>query len=358
MTDEPESRGLTYAGVGIDFDVRRRVIDRYKDVAKKASRPEVLSGVGAFGGLFALGTGYRDPILVASTDSVGTKVKLAALVGRYEGLGYDVVNQSVNDAFMIGAEPLFFLDYIASADLPPEAKVAIVSGVAAACAEAGCALLGGETADMPDVYPPGEFDVAGFVVSLVERDSIIDGASIVPGDVILGLPSDGLHTNGYSLVRPALGIGVHPSQREADRERLLRFDEELGESLADALLRPHRSYVPALRPALRDENGVARGLIKAMAHITGGGFEENIPRMLPANLGAALDRGAWQVPPVFRVIQRDGGIDEEEMYRVFNMGIGVAFTVAPEAVARVRELVPDAVRIGEVTAAGPGIVWR
>jgi phosphoribosylformylglycinamidine cyclo-ligase len=335
---------LTYAGVGIDLEQRRATVGRYRDVARGATRPEVLSGVGPFGGLFALGNKYRDPVLVSSTDGVGTKVKIAALVGRYEGLGHDLVNQSVNDALTCGAEPLFFLDYIANADLTPEQKVALVKGVADACEAAGCALLGGETSDMPDVYRPGDFDMAGFVVGVVERDEIIDGSGIVAGDLLLGLPSNGLHTNGYSLARPALGIAMDPAKAGEDRERLLYNEAELGESLADALLKPHTLYSRAVRPALR--------LIKGMSHNTGGGFEENLPRMLPDGLGARLDRSTWPAPPIFAMIQRAGGISEAEMYRVFNMGLGFVFAVAPDAAGRVRALVPGALLVGEVTAWG------
>ena len=341
MTDKRPH--LTYAGVGIDLEQRRATVQRYREVTRGATRPEVLSGVGPFGGLFALGNNYRDPVLVASTDSVGTKVKLASLVGRYEGLGHDVVNQSVNDALTAGAEPLFFLDYLASSDMSPETKVALVKGIAEACEAAGCALLGGETADMPDVYPPGEFDLAGFVVSVVERDSIIDGSRIVAGDLLFGLPSNGLHTNGYSLARPALGIGTDAANADADRARLERFDHELGESLADALLKPHRSYVNAVKPALR--------LIKGMSHNTGGGLEENIPRMLPDDsLGARFDRGSWPVPPIFGLIQRSGRIEDEEMYRVFNMGLGFVLAVASGDADALRSLIPEALLVGEVVS--------
>jgi phosphoribosylformylglycinamidine cyclo-ligase len=337
---EEQKQPLTYAGVGIDLQKRRDTVQRYRDVTRRAARPEVLSGVGPFGGLFALGNKYRDPVLVASTDSVGTKVKIAALAGRYEGLGHDVVNQSVNDALTTGAEPLFFLDYIANSDLTPDQKVELVAGIAAACEAAGCALLGGETADMPDIYRPGDFDLAGFVVSVVERDAIVDGSSIVPGDLLFGLPSNGLHTNGYSLARPALGIAMDPSRAAEDRERLLRFEPDLGESLADALLKPHTLYVPMVKPALP--------LIKGMSHNTGGGLEENLPRMLPNGLGARIEKAAWPVPPIFPFIQRAGGIEEEEMYRVFNMGLGFVFAVAPDAAGRAQSLVPRALRVGEV----------
>ncbi|HEY7466285.1 MAG TPA: phosphoribosylformylglycinamidine cyclo-ligase [Dehalococcoidia bacterium] len=345
---------LTYAGVGIDLERRRATVGRYKEVTKGATRPEVLSGVGPFGGLFALGNKYRDPVLVSSTDSVGTKVKIAALAGRYEGLGHDVVNQSVNDALTTGAEPLFFLDYIANADLTPDQKVELVKGIAAACEAAGCALLGGETADMPDIYRPGDFDLAGFVVSVVERDEIIDGSGIVAGDALLGLPSNGLHTNGYSLARPALGIGMDAAKADVDRERLLRFEPELGESLADALLKPHTLYTHAVKPALRPGSGQALRLIKGMSHNTGGGFEENLPRMLPEGLGARLDKGSWRVPPIFPFIQRAGGIEEAEMYRVFNMGLGFLFAVSPDATGRLQSLVPGALRVGEVVDLAAG----
>jgi phosphoribosylformylglycinamidine cyclo-ligase len=337
---------LTYAGVGINLEKRRATVERYREVTKGASRPEVLSGVGPFGGLFALGNKYRDPVLVSSTDGVGTKVKIAALVGRHEGLGHDLVNQSINDALTCGAEPLFFLDYIANADLTPDQKVALVKGIADACEAAGCALLGGETSDMPDVYRAGDFDMAGFVVSVVERDEIIDGSGIVPGDLLFGMPSNGLHTNGYSLARPALGIAMEGADSADDRARLERVDPDLGESLADALLKPHTSYVTAMKPALK--------LVKGMSHNTGGGFEENLPRMVPAGLASRIRKGTWPVPPIFPLIQRSGGIEETEMYRVFNMGLGFVFAVSPDAAGRVQSLVPGALRVGEVVEVAPG----
>jgi phosphoribosylformylglycinamidine cyclo-ligase len=346
VTGDKNQEPLTYASVGIDLAARRGVVSRYSEIAKRAGRPEVLSGVGPFGGLFALGNKYRDPVLVASTDSVGTKVKIASLLGRYEGLGHDVVNQSVNDAFCCGAEPLFFLDYVASADLSSENKVALVKGIADACAAAGAALLGGETADMPDIYAPGEFDLAGFVVSLVERDAIINGSGIVAGDLLFGLPSNGLHTNGYSLARPALGVGVDRAHATEERKRLERYEPDLGETLAEALLKPHRAYAGELRPALH--------LIKGMAHVTGGGLEENVPRMLPAGLGARFERAAWPVPPIFPFIQRAGRIDEAEMYHVFNMGLGMVIAVAPADADAFRALVPEALLVGEAVGESEG----
>jgi phosphoribosylformylglycinamidine cyclo-ligase len=345
MTD-PARTGLTSAAAGVNLSARHALVGRFKDAASRASRPEVLAGIGPFAGLFALGPKYRDPVIVASTDSVGTKVKLAGLLGRYDSLGYDIVNHCVNDAFTTGADPLFFLDYIASADLPDEAKVALVRGCADACAAVGAALLGGETADMPGVYGPGDFDLVGFVVGVVERDKVIDGARIEAGDVLLALPSNGLHTNGYSLARRALGIGLDPERASVERQRLERFEEDLGESLADALLRPHRSYNRDLGPA--------RPLIKGMAHITGGGLEENVPRILPAGLGARFALGSWPIPAIFALIQREGGIDREEMFRAFNMGLGMVIAVAPADAERARTLVPELTVVGEVVA-GEGV---
>jgi phosphoribosylformylglycinamidine cyclo-ligase len=344
VPEETSKHPLTYADAGVNLSERQRIIERYRDVARGASRPEVLGGIGPFAGLFALGNRYRDPVIVSTTDTVGTKGKLAALIDRYEGLGYDIVNHCVNDAFTTGAEPLFFMDTIVNADLAADAKVALVKGVADACRELGIALLGGETADMPGVYVPGGFDLIGFVVGVVERDAVIDGRGILPGDLLFGLPSNGLHTNGYSLARAALGIGIDDSSESQQRERLLRPEPELGETLADALLRPHYAYFNDLRPALQ--------LIKGMAHITGGAFEENIPRILPDATGARLDRN-WTVPPIFRLIQREGGIDEEEMYRVFNMGIGMVVAVALGDAERLHQTVPSSLPIGQVTARSP-----
>jgi phosphoribosylformylglycinamidine cyclo-ligase len=343
MSDNTPSP-LTYAGAGVDLETRQRVVDRYRDVARHASRPEVLGGIGPFAGLFALGSGYRDPVIVSTTDTVGTKGKLAALVGRYEGLGHDIVNHCVNDAFTTGADPLFFMDCIVNADLNPDAKVSLVKGVADACSALGIALLGGETADMPGVYVPGGFDLIGFVTGVVERDQVIDGSRISAGDVLLALPSNGLHTNGYSLARPALGIGVEGEDRADARERLERYEPELGETLADALLRPHRPYYRELKPALP--------YVKGMAHITGGGLSENVPRMLSDGLGARVRKSSVDVPPILPFIQRAGAIEDAEMYRVFNMGFGMVVAVAPGDVARVQDLVPEARVVGDVARQG------
>ena len=337
-----QRKPLTYETAGVDLEARQAVVGRYREVARGASRPEVLGGIGPFAGLFALGSRFKDPVIVSSTDGVGTKTKIAALVERYESLGHDIVANCVNDAFTTGAEPLFFLDYIGSYEFPADAKVAIVKGIADACTAIDCALLGGETADMPGVYPAGEFDLVGFIVGAVERERLIDGTKIVAGDLLFGLPSNGLHTNGDSLARRALDIAMVEDRAITDRARLERHDPDLGESLADALLHPHHCYVPDLKAAL--------GLIKGMAHITGGGFEENVPRILPAGLGARIDRRAWQVPPIFPLIQRAGAIEDAEMYRVFNMGLGVVFAVAPEDADALRAAVPGALLVGEATA--------
>jgi phosphoribosylformylglycinamidine cyclo-ligase len=350
--DKPQG---AYAAAGVDIDAAERLVGRFAELARATRRPEVIADVGPFGGLFRLGT-YRDPVLVASTDSVGTKVKLASAAGgRYEGLGHDLVNHCVNDILAAGAEPLLFLDYIGGSGVTDEAKLAMVAGVAAACREAGCALLGGETADMPGLYAGGDFDLVGFVVGVVERDAIIDGSRIREGDVLLGLPSDGLHTNGYSLVRKVFDVGVGGDPDE-ERARLERAYPGLEGTLGEALLVPHRCYYDRLKPVLR--------VVKGIAHITGGGIPGNVPRMLPEGpstgsgqgLAVRIDRSAWEVPPIFRLIQERGNIAEEEMYRTFNMGIGMVLAVAPGDADAVRSRLPQALAVGEVVR-GTGVVW-
>ncbi len=339
----------SYAQAGVDIDAAEALISRYAEIARTAGRPEVLAGVGPFAGLFRL-AGYRDPVLVASTDSVGTKVKLAALLGRYAGTGHDLVNHCVNDILTAGAEPLFFLDYIGNCGLSDEAKAELVRGCAEACRDAGCALLGGETADMPGTYAPGDYDLVGFIVGAVERDAVIDGSRIREGDVLIGLPSNGLHTNGYSLVRRLFGVGAG-GDPAAERERLERYYPELGETLGEALLRPHRCYLADLRPLLG-----ANSPIRGIAHITGGGIPGNVPRILPPGLGALIDRDSWEAPPIFRLVQAAGGIAEGEMYRTFNMGLGLVLAVAPEDAETVRQRLPDAFVCGRVVRGG-GVQW-
>jgi len=323
-----------YAAAGVDIDAGNLAVELMSEAVRSTYGPEVLWGIGAFGGLFDVGRlkEMRAPVLVGSTDSVGTKTMVAAALGSYETLGWDIVNHCVNDILVQGAEPLFFLDYIAIPRLDPRQVATIVQGVAAACREAGCALLGGETAELPGVYHAGQMDLAGTIVGLVERDQIIDGSGIVAGDVLVGLPSSGLHTNGFSLVRSIFG-----------RETFSQHSEVLGRPLGEALVEPHRSYLPHVRAIRR----VAA--IKGLIHVTGGGFVDNIPRILPKNTAAAVDCGAWRVPPLFGLIEREGEVDHEEMYRVFNMGIGMVVIVAPEeADAVVRAVSEDAPVMGEV----------
>jgi phosphoribosylformylglycinamidine cyclo-ligase len=341
--DEPTP--MTYAQAGVDVDAAARLVDRIAEMARSTRRPEVLADVGPFGGLFRL-SGYRDAVLVASADGVGTKLKLASLLGCYQGVGMDLVNHCVNDIFCAGAEPLFFLDYIASGSLSDDERAAIVQGVAEACRAADCALLGGETADLPDVYGRGDFDLVGFIVGVVERDAIINGASIREGDALLGLPSSGLHTNGYSLARKVLGVGLGGDVEE-ERARLERHYPELGMTLGDALLAVHRCYYSEMKPVL--------GKLKGIAHITGGGLPGNLPRILPdpsagsgQALTARLHKGSWPVPPIFRLIQERGNIAEDEMYRAFNMGLGMVLICDASDVEAVRAQAPEALAVGEV----------
>ena len=321
QTRQPETSASAYADAGVDVDANDRLIPRYRDLARGASRPELLGDVGAFSGLFAL-SGYQNPVLAASTDGVGTKVMLASLAGRLEGVGRDIVNHCINDILCAGAAPLFFLDYLAANELSEDDKVAVVSGVAAACRESGVALLGGETADMPDLYPAGHFDLAGTIVGVLERGCEISGAEIAPGDVVLGLPSNGLHTNGYSLARSVFALRPEDGSEAERRARLEAYEPLLGESLADALLRPHRSYWPDLRESLSS--------IKGIAHVTGGGVAGNLERVLPEGVRLVLDAETWPRPPIFDLIQERGGISTAEMFRVFNMGLGMAVITEPE----------------------------
>jgi phosphoribosylformylglycinamidine cyclo-ligase len=292
----------------------------------------VLSDVGPFGGLFQL-QGYREPVLVSSTDSVGSKVHIALGMRHLCTLGVDLVNHCVNDIFVAGAEPLFFLDYLGLGKLVPEETAELVAGVAEACKANGCALIGGETAELPGLYRPGEFDLAGFIVGGVERSEIIDGSAIRKGDVVLGLPSSGLHTNGYSLVRKIFDTDANPDNLQVTYAELAR-------PLGDALLEPHRTYYPVLKQALP--------YIRGMAHITGGGLPGNVPRVLPEDLAVRIDRSAWQAPPIFNLIQETGNVLDDEMFRVFNMGIGLVVMAAGTDVEKIITVAPDAVIIGEV----------
>jgi phosphoribosylformylglycinamidine cyclo-ligase len=309
---------LRYADAGVDIDEGNRAVGLIKKAVGSTHTRSVLGGIGAFSGLFAFDTArYRQPVLVSSADGVGTKIKVAIATDRHRGIGMDLVNHCVNDILCCGAEPLFFLDYLATGKLRPEQMAEVVEGMAQACREASCALVGGETAEMPGLYALGDYDLAGFIVGAVDREQIIDGTRVGVGDAVLGLPSNGLHTNGYSLVRHIV------TEHELDYDAVLPGTDA---PLADLLLEPHRCYLPAVR-ALRESVDV-----RALAHITGGGLKENTPRVLPAGLGVEIERGTWPVPAIFPALQDAGGISPDEMWRTFNMGVGMV-VVVPEAQA-------------------------
>jgi phosphoribosylformylglycinamidine cyclo-ligase len=341
---------MDYRESGVDIDAGNETVRRIKALARGTFTPGVLSEIGSFGGLFSLNSaGLTEPVLVSSADGVGTKLKLAFLTGRHDTIGADLVNHCTNDILVQGAVPLFFLDYLATSRLSPDVAEQIIVGVAQACRENGCALIGGETAEMPGFYADGEYDIAGFIVGVVEKSKLIDGRGIKPGDRLIGLPSSGLHTNGYSLARKVFfdvaGLGV------AD------YVPELNATVGDALLATHRSYLSSIRPLL----GV--GLVKGMAHITGGGITENLPRVLPAGCGAEVDLQAWSVPPLFSVIAAHGGIDTDEMLRAFNMGIGLVVVCDASAVDEMLERLraagePQAVLIGRVTEGSGHVRYR
>ncbi|MBA2284827.1 MAG: phosphoribosylformylglycinamidine cyclo-ligase [Ktedonobacteraceae bacterium] len=324
-----------YAESGVNIGAAEQAKKLMRDAVKATQGTRVLAGMGAFAGVFDMSAyqQMRRPALVASTDGVGTKTLLAAQARRFDTIGQDLVNHSVNDLLTQGATPLFFMDYLAMGRLDAVQAALIVSGVAQACQEAGCALLGGETAEMPDVYLPGAFDLAGTIVGVVDAGARIDGGDILPGDILLGLPSSGLHTNGYSLAR-----------RVFAPHALATVFPELGEPLVDALLRPHRSYLREIQ-ALREYQHIC---IKGMAHITGGSFEGNIGRILPANMQAVIETSTWEVPPLFQLLAHLGTIARAEMYRTFNMGIGMVLIVSPETVAQVETILPEVMTIGHI----------
>lgn len=340
---------IDYRSSGVDIDAGHEVVRRIKSLARGTSTAGVLSDLGSFGGLFALDpSGADDTVLVASADGVGTKLKVAFLANRHDTVGEDLVNHCVNDILVQGASPLFFLDYLATGRLSPDVAVAVVEGIARGCRNNGCALLGGETAEMPGFYADGEYDLAGFIVGRVRREALIDGGSLVAGDVLIGLPSSGLHTNGYSLARRIAF--------EALGWRLETHVGELGQTVGDVLLATHRSYLPCLRPLIAPEG---RRLVKGLAHITGGGITDNLPRILPRGLAAHVDTRAWEVPPLFRLLADGGGVPRDEMYRTFNMGIGMVVACgadgADEVMARLRS--EGAVRIGHVEPGETAVVY-
>jgi phosphoribosylformylglycinamidine cyclo-ligase len=327
----PDAQGLSYRDAGVDIEAGDALVDAIKPFAKKTLRDGVLAGIGGFGALFEVPKKYREPVLVSGTDGVGTKLKLAFTLNKHDTVGQDLVAMSVNDILVQGAEPLFFLDYFACGKLEVGTAATVVKGIAYGCELAGCALIGGETAEMPGMYPDGEYDLAGFAVGAVEKSKIIDGTTIAPGDVVLGLASSGVHSNGYSLVRKII--------ERAQPDLTADFD---GRPLADALMAPTRIYVKPLLALMEQVT------VKGMAHITGGGLVENIPRVLQAGLTAELDHRAWPLPPLFVWLQKHGGVADAEMHRVFNCGIGMAVIVSAQ----------DAqAAIGLLSAAGEQ-VWK
>jgi phosphoribosylformylglycinamidine cyclo-ligase len=332
------SDALTYRAAGVDIDAGNALVERIKPLVKRTFRPEVMGGLGGFGGLFDLSGRYKEPVLVSGTDGVGTKLKLAQILNRHDTIGIDLVGMCVNDVLVQGAEPLFFLDYFATGKLDVDTAVAVVGGIAKGCELAGCALIGGETAEMPDMYPPGEYDLAGFTVGAVEKSQMLSGEAIVAGDVILGVASSGPHSNGYSLVRRILERAGHP------------LDLDLGGvKLADALMAPTTIYVKSMLELLKSAP------VHGMAHITGGGLKENIIRVVPDGLGIALDASTIVLPPVFDWLMREGNVAREEMWRTFNCGVGFTVILPRDAVAAASSLLAKhglaSSVIGEVVAA-------
>jgi phosphoribosylformylglycinamidine cyclo-ligase len=335
---------LTYRDAGVDIEAGTRAVDLMKEAVRATYGPEVLAGIGAFGGLYDASAvqGMRLPVLVASTDGVGTKTKIATALGRFETIGFDIVNHCVNDILVQGARPLFFLDYIAASRLQPEMIAAVVQGIAAACQAVGCALLGGETAEMPGVYEAGEFDLVGTIVGLVDRAQIVDGQTITPGDRVVGLASTGLHTNGYSLARRVF----------QGRDLSQTLVPELGLTLGEALLLPHRTYLAEVQ-----QLQAAEVTIKGMAHITGGGLIDNPPRILPEGTAMHLRRESWPVPPIFHLIRQVGHIDAAEMARTFNLGLGMLLVVPAEQLNQALAVLDNqAWAVGEIVAHNGGPV--
>jgi phosphoribosylformylglycinamidine cyclo-ligase len=335
---------MEYKSAGVDIDAGNETVRRIRGLARGTFTPGVLSEIGSFGGLFHLDRErFTDPVLVSSADGVGTKLKVAFMMDRHDTVGADLVNHCVNDILVQGAEPLFFLDYLATGRLSPAVAEQVVAGVARACRENGCALIGGETAEMPGFYADGEYDIAGFIVGAVDKARVIDGHGVQAGDVLIALRSAGLHTNGYSLARH---VFFEIAGWDAGT-----FVQELGTTIGDALLAPHRSYLSVVRPLIE------RGLVKGLAHITGGGLTENLPRVLPDGCGVEIDLQAWSFPPIFQLLQQRGAIDLPEMFRAFNMGVGLVIIASDAVAAEALNLLgrsgeADAFRLGKVVA-GP-----
>ena len=343
-TDRPAAKeALTYRAAGVDIDAGEDVVERIKPLVARTFRKEVMAGLGGFGALFELAGRYKDPVLVSGTDGVGTKLKLAQMLGRHDSIGIDLVGMCVNDVLVQGAEPLFFLDYFATGKLDVDTTVSVIGGIAKGCEQAGCALIGGETAEMPDMYPPGEYDLAGFCVGAVEKSRLIDGGKIQATDALVGIASSGPHSNGYSLIRKIVARAGITSDNSG-------FDLDVGGAkLADALLAPTIIYVKPILQLLAQQD------VHGMAHITGGGLTENIIRVVPDGLGLALDSSAWTLPAVFDWLQREGNVAQSEMWRTFNCGIGYTVIVARDAaattIAALAQLGLTAWTIGQVVAA-------
>ncbi|MHB8173145.1 MAG: phosphoribosylformylglycinamidine cyclo-ligase [Nitrospirota bacterium] len=338
---------LTYKSAGVDIDKGNRFVELIKPFVKSTFRPEVLTDIGGFGGLFGLKGGYQEPVLVSGTDGVGTKLRAAFMADRHDTVGIDLVAMSVNDILVTGAEPLFFLDYFACGKLEPERHSKVVSGIAEGCKQAGCALIGGETAEMPGFYAEGEYDLAGFAVGISEKSKIIDGSKITPGDMLVGLASSGLHSNGYSLARKVFF--------EAAGLKIDSYVPELGRTVADELLTPTRIYVKNILSLM---GGFS---INGLAHITGGGITENLPRVFPEGCRARVRKGSWEILPVFNFIRERGRVEDAEMFRDFNMGIGmIAVLAAREAEAfaeKARSLGEKAYIVGEIIAGEKGVEY-
>ena len=340
QTDAPKTP-LSYLDAGVDIGAGDRLVENIKPLAQKTLRPEVLAGIGGFGALFEISKKYRDPVLVSGSDGVGTKLKLAFQLNKHDTVGIDLVAMSVNDILVLGAEPLFFLDYFACGKLDVATATLVIQGIAKGCELAGCALIGGETAEMPGFYATGEYDLAGFAVGVVEKDRIITGSNIAAGDAVLGLASSGAHSNGYSLIRKII-----------EKSGAVLSSDFHGKSLGEALLAPTRIYVKALQELMQHLP------VKGMAHITGGGLLENIPRILPDNLCAVLQRSAWDTPPLFEWLQAQGNVAEREMQRTFNCGIGMVVVVSPKWAQQAQKLLhasgEQVWRIGEIKERAKG----
>lgn len=339
---------ISYKDSGVDVTRGYKAVDLMKKYVKTTYNENVLGDIGSFGGFYSLsGEKMEEPVLVAGTDGVGTKLKYAFLLNKHDTIGIDAVAMCVNDIVCQGAKPLFFLDYYACGRLYPEAEAEVVKGIADGCRMAGCALIGGETAEMPGFYPDGEYDLAGFAVGIVDKKKVINGKGILPGDVLVGIKSSGIHSNGYSLVRKLFG--------DSDRAELEKYDERLGATLAEVLLTPTKIYVKSILSL------ISKVQVKGIAHITGGGFIENIPRIFPEGVGCEIEKNSYEVPPVFKVMQEKAGITDEQIYNTFNMGIGMVVCVAPEnaeaAMSALKESGEEVVVLGR-TVAGKGVTLR